>query len=466
MKTKNSVLILLSLLLVFACERDIAESNEEAEVIDENSEYVESEIDESWDSLGVTSLVLSGSDVSITGSGALFESQQIVISEAGEYYLTGSLDAAQLVVSAGDDDTVKLILDNVTLHSNDNACIYAETAECVYIVLNDGSVNTLSDNSSYSSEEQNALIFSKTDLVISGEGQLTVQANYKDGIASKDGLVIASGVFDIDAADDGIRGKDYLVIKDGTFSINSGGDAIKSDNEEEGYGNISILKGSYSIVSDADGIAAQSDLYITDGTFDITTTASAYDVSAKALKAEGLLYIESGTFILDSDDDAIHSNNDMTIVGGDFTISTADDAIHADNELEMENPTISISSSIEGIEAGYITVDGGSYVVYATDDGFNATQGSEVMSNDGSQLIVNDGTITVNMSGNDVDAMDSNGNITINGGTLNLNLPTEGVAEALDANGTITIASDATVYENGEVYTASSSSGGNRPGGH
>lgn len=75
----------------------------------------------------------------------------------------------------------------------------------------------------------------------------------------------------------------------------------------------------------------------------------------------------------------------------------------------------------------------------------------------------NDGTITVNMSGYDVDAMDSNGDITINGGIIKLFIPTNSPASALDANGTISISEEAEVYENGEVYSTSGSGFG---GGH
>jgi hypothetical protein len=355
-----------------------------------------------------------------------------------------------------------LILDNVSLTSNDNACVYAETADNVIIILNEESVNTLADNSIYTSEEQNAVVFSKTDLFITGAGLLRIEGNYKDGITSKDGLVMYSGTYEINAVDDGIRGKDYLVIKDGNYTINSGGDAMKSDNEDEGFGNITITTGVFNISTNADGIAAQNNLTISDGTYTITTSVSGYDISAKSLKAGGVLYIEDGEFILNSDDDAVHSDYNITIKEGNFIIDTDDDGIHSENDILIETAIITINSSVEGIEAGKITVNDGTININASDDGFNATQGNEVMSNDGSQLIVNSGNITVNMSGNDVDAMDSNGDITINGGTVNLNLPTQGMSEALDANGTIEIASGATVYENGEIYTGSSN---NRPGG-
>ncbi len=48
-------------------------------------------------------------------------------------------------------------------------------------------------------------------------------ARFEDGIASKDGLVIAGGTITVTAPDEGIRGKDYLVIRGGTSDITAGG---------------------------------------------------------------------------------------------------------------------------------------------------------------------------------------------------------------------------------------------------
>lgn len=453
-KNKINILAFLSLSLVLSCERNVVEPDE-TDIPDENSVYIEEDIVATWDSTNATKIELRGNEVEITGEGALFEGGQITISKGGEFHITGDLTNGKIKIAANEQNTVKLILDNVSLTSDDNACIYAETARNVIIVLNNESVNSLTDNSAYTSDEQNAVIFSRTDLALIGDGKLTIQANYKDGITSKDGLAIVSGNYEIEAIDDGIRGKDYLVVKDGTYTIHSGGDAIKSDNEDEGFGNIFITTGVFNITANADGIAAQSTLKIADGIFNINTSAGGNDISTKALKAGDLLYIEYGVFMLESVDDAVHSDYDILIVEGDFTIDTDDDGIHAEHDLVIENAAITINSSLEGIEGGYITVYDGTIDIKATDDGFNATQGREVMSDDGSQLTVKGGTITVNMSGRDVDAMDSNGDITITGGTVNLYFPTSGPSEALDANGKITIGSSASVYENGEVYTGS-----------
>ena len=451
----------LAVLFFNTCERNV----DEIDVSDSdnnNSVYTEDESNYEWDSLNVTLVELQGDDVEITGSGAAYSSPQLIITSGGTYQLTGELTNGQILVQTSENDTIKLLLDNTDITCSNGPAIYVESSERTIIITNDSSDNYLADGTSYTNEELNGTIFSKSDLAFSGEGSLNITGNYKDGIVSKDGLILSSGTYIIDAVDDGIRGKDYLVINSGTYSINSGGDAIKSDNEDSGFGYIQINTGIFNITSSGDGISAYSELLIYNGTFDINCSTS--QSSAKALKAGELLQIESGVFTLECVDDAVHSDYNILINEGDFTISTKDDGIHAEHNLVIENAIINIISSLEGIEGGYITVNAGTINVKATDDGFNATQGTEVMRDDGSQLIVNGGTITVNMSGNDVDAMDSNGDITINGGTVNLNFPANSVpSSALDANGTISIASNATVYANGEIYTGSSGGG---PVGH
>jgi len=104
---------------------------------------------------------------------------------------------------------------SISCSSSAPICIW--NAERAVIVLADGSDNYVADGTSYAlnagGDEPNDAIFSKADLTIFGNGSLHVDANYNEGIASKDGLIIMSGTISVSAVDDGTRGKDYLVIK-------------------------------------------------------------------------------------------------------------------------------------------------------------------------------------------------------------------------------------------------------------
>ena len=81
------------------------------------------------------------------------------------------------------------------------------------MVLAEGTTNTLADGSSYADTGEDAAtaaLYSSDTLAITGTGSLDVTGSYKDGISSKNGLVIAGGpTITVNAADDGVRGKDY-----------------------------------------------------------------------------------------------------------------------------------------------------------------------------------------------------------------------------------------------------------------
>jgi len=379
-----------------------------------------------WDEADEIAVTLSDSGVSADTDGVSVDGSTVTITSAGTYRLSGSLSNGQIVVNTQDTDLVRLILDGVDIACSDSAPVYVLSAEKVVINLATGSTNSLSDGSDYiqddaEEDEPNATVFSKSNLTIFGDGSLTVEGNYNDGIASKDGLIIAGGNITVDAVDDAIRGKDYLVIKDGDFTITSGGQGLKSDNEDD--------------------------------------------------DTVGYISVSGGTFDINATDDAVHSNNTILISGGSFDIATGDDGVHADNYLEVSGGTIDITKSYEGLESANITINDGIIDIVSSDDGLNCAGG-----NDGSgttqggdtfgggrgpggggggmdavgdyYLEINGGTITVNAEG---DGLDSNGYITVTGGTIVVHGPSRGGNGALDCNGTFEMTG-------GELVAASTTS--------
>jgi hypothetical protein len=96
-----------------------------------------------------------------------------------------------IVINAGDDDLVRLILNGVNITNSSNAPIYIANADKAIIVLAESTTNYITDGTSYSSgSEANAPIYSLGDLSFYGDGALIVDGNYEDGIVSKDGLVV------------------------------------------------------------------------------------------------------------------------------------------------------------------------------------------------------------------------------------------------------------------------------------
>lgn len=428
--------------------------------------------DYTWDESDVAAIELTGTSATSKSGAVKISGSAITITATGTYRVSGSLTDGQVVVDTDDDGIVRVILDGAHITNTKTSPFTVTEAKQVVVILADGSQNELSDGSTYTfadatTDEPNATLFSTADLAIAGNGTLTVDGNFNDAIASKDGLVIAGGTIVVDAADDGIRGKDHVIVEGGTITVRAAGDAIKADNEEdsaEGY--VAISGGTFDLTSGGDAIDAATTVTISDGKFTVksgngSSASVAQDASAKAIKGATSVKIDGGTFTIDSADDAIHSNNTVAIVGGMFSIRTGDDGIHADAKLTIGGGTIDITKSYEGIESAAITVSGGDISINASDDGVNGSggidgsgaqegaRGQDNFAQGGStSLTITGGRLAVIAAG---DGIDINGSITMSAGTVIVHGPTANNNAALDYDGTFALS--------GGVVVASGSAG-------
>ena len=108
-----------------------------------------------------------------------------------------------------------------------------------------------------------------------------------------------------------------------------------------------------------------------------STSSDADSTSTKGIKSDGALYVNGGTFTINSADDSFHSNSDATINDGTYTISSGDDGIHADSALLVNGGTITVTESYEGLEGLNITINDGKIDITARDDGMNAAGGND-----------------------------------------------------------------------------------------
>lgn len=446
-------------------ESSTAASDESAS--DENAADHDDPADYEWDASSAVEISLDGDTATASSEAVSIDGSTVTISAAGTYILSGSLADGQVVVETDDEELVRLVLDGADITSSTTAPIAIADADKAVVVLADGSDNLLTDSSNYAfpdaeTDEPNAALFSAADLTVTGEGSLTVEANFNDGIASKDGLIIDSGTIVVDAVDDGIRGKDYLVVKDGSITVDAGGDGLKSDNTEDAsMGYVSVAGGTVDITSGGDGIDAETDVLTSGGEIAITsgggsTGQLAEDASAKAIKGVVSVVIDAGTFALDAADDAVHSNSAVTINGGSFTIATGDDGVHADETLDVNDGTIDITSSFEGLESAVMTINGGDISIQSSDDGLNVAGGTDGSGQQGPpggpgegrpaadtfgatgdhSMTINGGTIVVVADG---DGLDANGSVTMTGGTVVIHGPTSDFNGALDYDGSFTL---------------------------
>ncbi len=337
----------------------------------------------------------------------------LTIDKSGVYHLTGNLDNGSITISSPKAE-VKLILDNASLSNSNGPVIECYEAEDLVIELK--GENYIEDSTSYPSntdEDVTGAIYSKADLTFQGDGTLYIDANYEDAIVGKDDVKFNSGKYVIEANDDAIRGKDSVYIVNGSFNINTTAHCIKTTNDTEN---------------------GKGFILIEDGDFNLTST------KGKGLRAVRTIKIQNGNMLINTFDDAIHSDSYVDIVDGRINISAGDDAIHANRELIIDGGNINIAKAYEGLEAQKVTINNGDINLITNDDGINAGGGADDSSKNrpGANPFNTDEKCVININGGNLyinsagDGIDSNGWIYINDGNIVIDGPTNNGNSSLD----------------------------------
>ena len=488
--------------------------------------FTERDLAGTYEESAAVYVTLSGDGITGETDGVAINGQTVTITAEGTYIFSGTLSEGQIVVDA-DNAKVQIVFDNVDITCASSAAVYVKSAEKVFVTLAEGSQNTLRNTDEYVAIDDNnidAVIFAKSDLTLNGTGSLTIISAEGHGIVSKDDLKITGGTYDITAAGHALSGKDSVRIADGTFILTAEKDGIHAENaddEEKGY--IYIADGDFTITSDGDGMDASNIVQIEDGTFDITagggaansqkthesdmpgglgggmpqngerpdgenmpqmgerpdgenmpqdTTTDESGTSTKGIKAGGGMYLNGGTYQIDSADDSIHSNANITIADGTYTLATGDDGVHADDALTVNGGTITVTESYEGLEGLTVTINDGTIDITARDDGINTAGGTDqsgfgtfgdhfkgMDSADDETEETTDNEMWMELNGGYIhilaggDGVDSNGDLTINGGEIYI----DGSSD--NGNSAIDYGDRSSAYMNGGTLVAIGSSG-------
>ena len=302
--------------------------------------------------------------------------------------------------------------------------------------------------------------------VISGQSdgvQIKIAAEKTDDVhIVLNGVTMTNTNAAISATSDGHV---YLTLVDGTTNTLS--DSASNSDEKADAALFSkvdlIINGKGTLNVDGkknNGIKANDTLHITGGTYNITAVGDAFNVNDE-------LNITGTTMTIDAKEDGVKVDNDedtsvgtMYLSDNTITVTAGDDGIHASGDLVIDSGTYTVKNSTEGLEGKSITINGGDIAIYSTDDGVNAAnknaQQSEIF------FTMNGGNLTVEVGQGDTDPIDSNGNITVNGGTIKMTGQT-----GFDFDGTATY-TGGDIYLNGEKQTEivnSMPGGGGAPGG-
>lgn len=364
-------------------------------------------------------------------------------------------------------------------------------------------------------------IVSKDDLKITGGTYDITAAGH--ALSGKDSVRIADGTFILTAEKDGIHAenaddeeKGYIYIGDGDFAITSDGDGMDASNIvqiEDGTFDITAGGGAANSLktheSDMPGGGMSQNIERPDGesmpqmgekpdeesmsqmgekpdeesmpqmgekpdgeNMPQDTTTDESSTSTKGIKAGGGMYLNGGTYQIDSADDSIHSNANITIADGTYTLATGDDGVHADDALTVNGGTITVTESYEGLEGLTVTINDGTIDITARDDGVNAAGGTDqsgfgtfgdhfkgMDSADDETEETTDNEMWMELNGGYIhilaggDGVDSNGDLTINGGEIYIDGPSD------NGNSAIDYGDRSSAYMNGGTLVAIGSSG-------
>lgn len=500
-------------------------------------------------------LVLDNADITCASSAAIYvknaDKAFITLAEGSENILMNTAE-----YEAIDDNNIDAVIfskDDLTLNGKGTLTINSEYGHGIVskddLKLVGGTCNITAKNHALSGKD--------SVRIAAGTYNLT---SGKDGIHSENAdddekgfVYIASGDFTIESTGDGIDASYVVQIDDGDFDITAGGgaeNATKTNNEMPGGGTGGNMgggapggdkpsgeapsgeapSGGPSSDSDSGKQTGQTPPDKPDGdSFDGSRpdekasdnagsqtsqtppdksgkdTSDADSTSTKGIKSDGALYVNGGTYTINSADDSFHSNSDVTINDGTYTISSGDDGIHADSALLVNGGTITVTESYEGLEGLNITINDGKIDITASDDGMNAAGGNDASgfggrggdgfkgmqapdaaqksdsasdtaqttgnitvaaqksdstsdtaqdtdtaSDDEMWMVINGGYVHVLAGG---DGLDSNGDLTINGGEVYVDGPSD------NGNSAIDYGEKSSFYINGGTVVAVGSSG-------
>ncbi|MBR1410974.1 MAG: carbohydrate-binding domain-containing protein [Prevotella sp.] len=320
------------------------------------------------------------------------------------YVLIGTTTKGSFTVVGDKKYEVKLNGANIT--NPDSAALNLLSGKRAYIVVADGTTNTLTDGTGGS---QKGALYCKGKLLFNGKGKLSVTGNTNNAIHSADYIVFRSGnnIYAKSTANHGIKANDGVFINGGIINVEVSAEAAKGINCES---NIIVNGGRTTVITtgggtyDTDdkeakgsaGIKADSTFTINAGELWLKSTGTGgkgINVDMEANFCGGSVYVvtEGGQY---------KSNNDTSSPKG----------IKADGNINISGGTIWVRTSGyngEGIETkSKMNITGGQVASYAYDDAINSK----------SDMTVSGGYVYAHGQHND--GLDANGNLYIKGGLV------------------------------------------------
>ena len=213
------------------------------------------------------------------------DGDDIVITEAGVYVLSGTAENTAIRVEAGDEDKVQLVLDDLSVTNTDTPCIYVKSADKVFVTtISDSTLAVTGTFTADGDTNTDGVLFSRSDLVLNGTAALMINST-DNGVVSKDDLKVTGGTYTVSAVSKAFEANDSVGIAGGTFDI-AAAEGIEGTYVLINGGEITVTMAS----GDTDGIDSNGDLTITGGSVDVTGPSS-FDI-------DGSITFTGGTVIV------------------------------------------------------------------------------------------------------------------------------------------------------------------------
>lgn len=422
---------------------------------------------------------LTTEDGTFTNEGNIY-----TITAAGTYAAKGRLEG-QIIVEATKNDEVVLELNGVTIINDSDSPIKAVKCDKLEISAKKGSGNTIIDNRAAKTVDDETVgegaINAKCDLKLKGAGTLLVEGNYNNGIHTTKDLTIQKETVKITGYNNAVKAKDSFTLTSGEVHLYAkNGNGIKTENTDisskgNQRGTIAINGGTLYVNSLHDALDASYNIEVNEADPEVATKVSilagtksefySRDTfvadSEKGFKAQNNIIIDKGTIVIDVSDDGIHANygaaldneetgqGNITINDGLIKVNCGDDGLHSDNTLAINGGKVVVASATEGFEGNYINIAGGYSYIYGSDDGVNASKKSF----DTCGFTMTGGYLDVAVRNGDTDGIDSNGYVTISGGTIvtrgSPGTRTNRMSTGLDVDGTCSMTGGTLIAFNG-----------------
>ena len=290
-------------------------------------------------------------DISAAESITLSDGKDFTITKAGGYMVKGSANNATIIVDAGDDDEIQLVLDSVSITNEDAPAIYVKNAGKTYVTTT-SSVSTLTTTGTFTADgstEIDAVIFSRDDLVLNGTSTLKISST-DNAVKCNDDIRVTGGTYIINCDGNAFAAHNSIAVAGGDFTLNTMEDGFHAkDSDDDTKGFVFISGGTFDITADqaneGDGIHGTTLLQIDGGTFKIS--------AGECIEAT-CIQINGGTFDLYANDDGINASNKsasytpvIEVNGGDITLEMAQgdtDGFDSNGYLYINGGTLNITA--------------------------------------------------------------------------------------------------------------------------